>query len=352
MRVRTKPLLAASLSCLAVTIGACADDGGGGDDASAMTMTMTGAGTVADDGDDGSADDGDDTPDDGDDTPDDGDDGADSTAGDDVGDDTPDDGGSDDVSDTGEPGDVQAFRFTSLYVRDPHFFANSVIGCVDVTDMVPLMPGASVNEQFNAAINGDDPDMPDGNLDLSLLMLFRPLDQADGAAGMADFANGTCLIPAAATVCDLLPDTELNPAAYTSQAAGVCHMPDAAHLSSEGYQPAPGMTSGPCFHAGPADVRIVTTSFDLPLDDAEIAGTFNGDPATEFMTGTLRGFLSVASATATVLPADLQKSTGAMTVADLLAGSANGCADHSDLDGEGWWFYADFTATQVPWEGE
>jgi hypothetical protein len=247
------------------------------------------------------------------------------------------------------PGTVDAFRFTSLNVRDPHFFVDApLVGCIDATDSVPL--GDSVNEQFNAAIAADDPAMPDGALDLSLMLLFRPLDQTDGAAGDMDFANGTCLVPAEATVCDLREGTEFNPTGFSSAAAGTCLEPDAAHLSSENYNPQPGTTSGPCFHAGPGNVTI-QTSFALELQDAEIAGQYVGDPADEFVQGTLRGFMPIAVAEATMLPPDLVESTGATTIAQLLPGGTGNCADHSDLDGDGWWFYADFTAQRVPWNG-
>jgi hypothetical protein len=138
-----------------------------------------------------------------------------------------------------------------------------------------------------------------------------------------------------------------------SQAAGVCHEADPTHLSSEGYNPAPGSTSGPCFHAGPADVVIVTTDFDLPLTNAEIAATYEGDPATGLVSGTLRGFLSTAAAEATPLPKDIMSMTGAANVAGLLPGGLDNCAGHDDTDdgGAGWWFYVDFTAMPAPWTG-
>jgi hypothetical protein len=238
-------------------------------------------------------------------------------------------------------------------VRDPHFFADVIIfGCTDVTDMAPA-GNLGVNQQFNQAITTDTD--ADGFLDLSLMLLFRGdgIDQSDGGGGDLDFANGQCAIPADNTVCDIRPNSDLNPATYTSQASGVCHEADPTHLSSAGYTPAPGVTNGPCFHAGPADVVIVTENFDLPLGNAEIAGTYEGDPATGLVSGTLRGFLTTADAEATPLPKDLQMSTGAMNVAGLLPGGTDNCAGHDDTDegGTGWWFYVDFTAATAPWNG-
>ncbi len=250
---------------------------------------------------------------------------------------------------TGEPSEAIAFRFTSMYIRDPHFYVSSLIGCIDATD--DILVGDAINEQFNAAINNDDPDMPDGYLDLSLLLIFRGLDQSDGGGGTLDFANGQCTAPVQTTVCDLLPNSELQGATYASQAEGICHEPDPAHLSSANYNPKPGSTPGPCFHAGPTDVTIVTTGFDLSLQDTEIAATYVGDPAGNLVTGTLRGFLSSEVAGSTELPPDVQQDTGATYIAELLPGGPNNCANHNDLDGGGWWFYVDFTAQQVDWVG-
>jgi len=247
-------------------------------------------------------------------------------------------------------GDAAVFRFASLNVRDPHFWADTIVGCTDVTDETPIDANGGVNDLFNASINMDlgPDDTPDGFLDLSLVLLFRPLDQADGAMGDMDFANGQC--PAPNGDCDLLPATMLYPAQYTVSMAGPCENVVASELG--GYDPAPGTTPGPCFSAGPTNVEIVTSSFTLQLENTEIAGTFQGDPATSLMTGTLRGFLTTAAAEATALPPDLEMDTGAANVAGLLAGHPTSCANGDDTDGDGWWFYADFTALSAGWAGD
>lgn len=252
---------------------------------------------------------------------------------------------------TGTPGADAVFRFASMEVRDPHFLASTLFGCRDVTDEAPLgMPG--VNDSFNEAINMDTDG--DNILDLSLMLIFRGgIDQADGGSGDMDFANGQCEV---AGDCDIRPNSQLQPTTYDSQASGTCHEADQAHLSSQNYSPAPGITMGPCFHAGPSDVTIVTSSFELPLIGAEIAATFQGDPATSFMSGTLRGFLTRAVAEATMLPEDLAGNAGVDTVAGLMPGHPDCCANHDDTDtgpnGEdGWWFYVDFTALGATWVG-
>ncbi len=248
------------------------------------------------------------------------------------------------------PSELDAFRFTEMYVRDPHFFVSQLGGllCIDVTDMVPG-GGQSINQQFNAAISGDDPMMPDGNYDLSLLLLFNPLDQADAASGAVNFANGTCAVEP--TECDLLEGTSLFPTTYLVMQEGTCLEPVPEHLSNQNYNPQPGTTTGPCFAGAAASVEINTGDFALPLTDAEIAAQFGEDPADNLIQGTLHGFLSIADAEAIELPPEIQDQTGAMNLAQLLPGGNGNCANHDDTDGEGWWLYVDFSATRVPWVG-
>lgn len=252
---------------------------------------------------------------------------------------------------TGASGDVVAFRFTSIYVRDPHFFAGNGLACLDITDNdVAVIGITSVNNQFNAAIANDNSDPADGVLDLSLLLLFRPLDQADGAGGNFDFANGSCLIPEGATVCDLLDGTELYSSSYASQASGSCQAPVPGELSSANYNPQPGSTDGPCFLAGPSDVVIATSFANLPLSMATVAAQYVGDPADGLVAGTLHGFIDTATADGVTLPEEFQQYV--QVLSDLLPGGEGCCQDgYSDKDGDGWWFYADFEATVVPWNG-
>lgn len=244
---------------------------------------------------------------------------------------------------------LQAYRFTSMYVRDPHFFVLGLgVLCIDVTDDVPT-GDPSINEQFNTAIESDDPMDPDGNLDLNLMLLFRPLDQSDGASADMEFANGVCTVPP--IECDLQAGTNPFPTGYLVMQAGTCLEPDPAHLSSEGYNPPPGTTTGPCFVSEATDVEIVTGDFTLPLADAIISAQLSGDPADDLVEGTLRGFLSTADAENIQLPPDIQMQTGASTISELLPGGNGNCAGHDDTDGDGWWFYVDFTATRALWVG-
>jgi hypothetical protein len=323
-------------------VGACGgDDGGGGEG----TGSDGGDGTGGDGSDDGGTDGGDD--------------GGTGTGGDDggTGTDGGDDGGTgtgsgDDGSTTGGGIPADAFRFTDMYVRDPHFFVVPLVGCEDITDN-GILGSASINEQFNESIDTDGDDPPDGLLDLNFLLLFRPLDQA-ADSGDVDFAVGECVVPADATTCDLAEGASLNPTTYDNTTDGTCLEPDPAELSSQNYDPAPVATTSPCFLAGPLTLDLELGDFLLPLQDAEIAAQYVGDPAENLVEGLIRGFLTEADADATALPPDLPL-VGDSPISALLPGGTDNCAGHDDRDDNGgtsgWWFYVEFTAMAVPYTG-
>jgi hypothetical protein len=235
-----------------------------------------------------------------------------------------------------DPGELAAFRFNSIEVRDPHFFA-PVIG-TDVTD-------SNVNMPLNDALNTDGADgdpPPDGNLDLGLVVLFRPLDQADGGGADFEFANAVCTAPVETTTCDLFPKTDLYGTTYTNNTAGPCLAPNADELSDYGATapPPPEATPGPCFESAPAAVVLQTMSFNLPLADASVAATYVGDPAGNLVTGNIRGFLSSADAASTMVEVPV---FGVVPISDLLR--------EEDMDGDGWRMHVAFTAETVEWTG-
>lgn len=240
-------------------------------------------------------------------------------------------------SSSGEPppGGIDAFRFITMEIRDPHFF--DTLLCSDITGMV--------NAQFADALGQDSPDSPDGLLDLSLNLVFRPASQDDGAVGDMDFANADCTAPVETTTCSLREGTALYPSSFVNTAVGTCHEADPTHLG--GYNPPPGTTTGPCFASSGTDVEIVT-SFNLPLDQAIISAQYEGPDG--LVSGTIRGFLTTANAEAITLPADLPI-VGGSPISALLKGGmgTSGFCSGDDTDGDGWWFYVDFTAERVPW---
>ncbi len=101
----------------------------------------------------------------------------------------------------GEPAllPAEVFRLSDLDLRDPHLYVNPGFGCFDFTDQdLPLTTGTAFNGQLQAAITGDSE--PDGLLDSSFLLEFRPFDEA-AAALRLDIGGGLCTAPMAGTSC-------------------------------------------------------------------------------------------------------------------------------------------------------
>ncbi len=239
------------------------------------------------------------------------------------------DGGEESTS-TGSSVDPETsyFRITSLNIRDPHFFAVAV----HVTDVI--------NESINEGLTTDDPDRPDGLLDLGFVLSFDPLDQSDGAGGDFSLANAQCLSPVAATSCDLLAGTQSYPTTYTATAEGECYAAAAENLTDYDDPPAsPTPTTGPCFVTAPTDVSIVAGAVELPLSNALVAAQFVGDPAGNIVEGNLEGFISRSDAEATEVSTPL----GDFQLDSFL--------DDDDADGDGWVFHIAFTAEAVDWTG-
>ncbi|HRI07573.1 MAG TPA: hypothetical protein PKW35_07135 [Nannocystaceae bacterium] len=246
---------------------------------------------------------------------------------------------------------ADAFRFTKLYVRDPHFYIVPIIGCEDITDK-DLLAVKSVNAQFNDAINNDASMPMDGFLDMNFMLLFRPLDQG-GAGGDFDFATGQCTAPIGTTSCDVKMGTMPSPSTYANM-AGNCLDPNPGELSSEMYSPQPGSTTGPCFAGGPLSFTLDLGDFQLAFADATIAAKYVGDPASGMVEGNIHGFISETVADSTTLPMDIPV-LGGKPISELLPGGKNNCAKHDDrdLNGDvsGWWFYIEFEAARVPYTG-
>ena len=232
-------------------------------------------------------------------------------------------------STTGNPGGAVAFRFNSVAVRDPHFFA-PIVG--DVTD-------SQVNGPLNDALNMDGDG--DGLFDLGFVLSFDALDQTDGGTGAMTFANVQCTDAADPTSCTLRPMTQEYPTTYTSQADGTCQEPNAANLGPD-YNPAPQSTTGPCFITTGASVSIATSSFALPMENATVAARYVGDPAGNLVEGSIIGWVSQEAADNAIL----------MGV-PLFDGQPVSALLHDDArdDGDsGWWFHIDFTAVPATYE--
>ncbi len=257
-----------------------------------------------------------------------------------------------------------AFRVTQIYLRDPHLFANITtpfpLGCQDITNTVFNQPG--VNPQFNTAITTDTGpgDAPDGMLDLNLLMIFRPLDQA-AAGGNADFYQGDCPAPYPPASCGMKAGFLLQPQVYVNQSSGTC-LSTITGTTRASYTPAIIDSTAPCSVTNSSTVSIDLGGIAIQLEDARIAGRYVGNPATSIIQGLMRGFVSATQADTVILPANLPivggkplKSLlrGATTTGGFGCGSSAAADDRDDYNGtnNGWYFYMNFEAAAVTWTG-
>jgi len=244
-------------------------------------------------------------------------------------------GGGDDVGDDGDDGDdgstpPTAARMNTMELRDPHLFALG--GAVDVTD--------TVNGTISDGITMDASDPPDGRLDLSLVLVFRPWDAGTASGRMDVVAGANCSAPEAGTMCQGDAAATVVMATATNGDA-TCLMPAAG--TTGGYDPPITVPSARCFVTGQHSVSLMLGPVALTLENAQVAGTYS-TAGHMLSNGLMIGFISEAAADATILPADLPV-VGGMPLSALLD------ANDQDMNAgtTGWWFYLNFRATRVPW---
>lgn len=245
------------------------------------------------------------------------------------------------------------FRLTDLDLRDPHVYVDLGIfgGCTDFTDN-----GALLLPSLNGLIQDDITMDANGNglLDLNMMLIFRPLDQA-AAGGTLEFVEGQCNAPMPGSAC--VPDPTFVPiqAAYGNvSGTGTILAPEPG--STSGYTPPVANAVGPGFVTSPLDMTINAAGISIPLEAARFAATYVGNPATSLTNGLLSGFISEADADATLLPATLPL-IGGQPLSSLLPGGTGNCAagDDHDLGPDGvtigWWLYFNYEAVQVTYNG-
>jgi cysteine-rich repeat protein len=248
-------------------------------------------------------------------------------------------------------GPPTAFRASTLSIADPHVWA--VIGqCLDLT--------STVNPFLQTPLDQDQDDPPDGLLDLSILIVFRPLDQS-GPGGTAEaLIDADCTAPLSSTSCTA-GDATVQSADYTNQTTGTCLTPIGG--TTGGYTPAVNSATAPCFVTEEINVSFELSGLTIPLQGGRVAGQYVGTPATSLSQGLLFGFLDEATADLVILPSDLPAPFGGATLSSLLAGGTGncktaapkgsctaGCRDDRDtgpLGGSGWYFYLNYTGNQV-----
>lgn len=239
-----------------------------------------------------------------------------------------------------------AFRTSVLRLRDPHVFVDISPLCWDFTDTPIPLTDISFNGNLAQLIESDgDGDML---LDLSLLLLFRPLEVL--AVGQRlDFQDGACSAPLATTACQVTPGSVPSVLSYDGLAEGICSQALAG--TTGGYSPPVPTVAAPCFASQPQTLVLDLLGVPVELQQAQIAATFAGDPVSDLTPGLLQGFLSESDADALLLPAELPI-IGGQPLSVLLPGGSGNCAAGDDrdlLDGvPGWWFYLEMQATTVP----
>jgi cysteine-rich repeat protein len=214
----------------------------------------------------------------------------------------------------------RAYRFSSLTIQDPRITNSSGF---DVTPEVNLALRSAVATDMGAI------GMPDGLLDLSILIRFDPLDQ-DAATVPVIIDFPSCTAPLASTTCTPVAPT---PNTVTNLASGEClgPLPGSIPVGRVVNTPA-----GPCFLT--ADVpafAFEVAGATLRFQRTQLAAQYLGDPASRLVTGLMRGFVSEADAMAARI--------GRSSLADNLR-----VIDRDELDGvPGWWFYFAFVAEPV-----
>lgn len=231
------------------------------------------------------------------------------------------------------------FRADTVLLRDPHVYfpCNN-----DITDNELF--GISANGLIDDAITMDGDDPPDGFLDLSVVGVFRPLDQAS-ATGNVDVGTADCTD---ATTCAAGTPAP-TPTTYTNVATGACL--GLIANTTDGYTPPITVPTDNCFYAEPVNLSLSFAGTTVSFTSVQVAAEYVGDPATELQNGLIRGFLSLTDAQNTMVPLPI---VGDTPLSDLLYGGGN-CGSASDLDDGpgctqcGWWFYFNFHAVPVTW---
>jgi hypothetical protein len=224
-------------------------------------------------------------------------------------------------------GDPAAMRMTQLTLIDPHAFA---FGALDVT--------GAVNDLIADGLTMDTDNPPDGNLELSVVLQFSPFAAAADATSL-EISFPVCTAPASGTTCAEDPaKTPIDADATNMDAVCLDVLPNTTNPS---YNPKLTPATARCFVSDAVDVQVPLSDIILPLVEAQIAATYSADGSLE--NGVLRGFLTEATAMATVIPETIDV-VGGMPISSLLQASDQ---DMGPGGQEGWWFYLNFVASPI-----
>lgn len=232
------------------------------------------------------------------------------------------------------------FRINGMWLRDPHVFINILGTCYDATDSTPF--NVALNPTLNTSL-GADTTPADGFLDLSPVVVFRPLDASADTTPISFELDAKCTAPASSSSCG--PGASTFGATATNQSSGLCL--GTVDGTTSGYTPAVGTPSGQCFASDSQTLSISLQGVTLTLYNAQIGANYTGSGLD---TGLIRGFLLQSDADRTQVPLPV---LGNVTLSSVLGGGTGACGgahDPDTLNGQkGWWFYLNFTAVQAPY---
>jgi hypothetical protein len=223
------------------------------------------------------------------------------------------------AADAGVGGDEpRVFRMDSVVLADPHVVADRSVDvlpsglcriCQDVTHSDAIqrcavffvvysidVPG--INPAINDLVTADG--TGDGFLDLSFMLAFD-----GGGSGALVVTEGLC-DAADPTSCAPDPGAQnVVSTTYASQASGTCLEATAGAVGPL-TEVAPNAPAGSCFVSAPSTLVLplvvgagdgeTVEQIDVPLQGAQVAGQWQGDPATGITNGLLKGFLSMQDA--------------------------------------------------------
>lgn len=247
------------------------------------------------------------------------------------------DSGTKPAPDAGANAAQSAMRFTAINLRDPHFYYSGQ----DITDMSTL--GMSINGNLIAGGLTMDYDN-DGYVDLSYVLLFKPLDPAAMTASL-QLVSANCK-PTDLTHCT----PKGSPAGMwtiDNKATGTCL--DVVAGTTGGFSPAVGAPAGPCFVTEMAsDLTVTLGGISLPLTAAKIGGTYQGTPPNMIMNGLIAGFLTKSKAMTSLLPDYLGPPLAGTPLSDYLqANELDTAQSPTPSHEDGYWLYLNFTAQPI-----
>jgi hypothetical protein len=232
-----------------------------------------------------------------------------------------------------------AFRFDTAALVDPHVFLTNTDGTK--TDLTSLANQVFAELNTKDQFNGQAQQGTDGNLDLSILGIFRPLDtQAESVPAELTVAN--CKAPLPTTGCTPA-NQNLAFSAKVTNKNGNCFQPYAG--TTGGYSPAPNNPGGRCFTSATADITLpLLAGISIPFKQGTVAASYDSAQPTKLSNGVISAFLTEEQAQNIKFPTTIPL-LGGQPISVLFKAED---MDQLSSGQKGWWLYFNFTAVLVP----